>query len=487
MRKILTAALIASAGFLIAGIARSPAQPSGRDFYVDTAGDDTHDGASPSSAWRSLAKLNSTALAPGDTIHLKRGCVWRETLEPRGGGEPARPVTLLGYGAGDSPVVSGSDLIDGWSRARGFIYRAYCPRKPNNVYVDGEPGWGLTPSDAIAAMAAGSWFWDATGTALYVWLPDGADPARHSVEAAVRLHGMKVLANGGEKSNIVVDGLTFARTGGYGIYFFSNSNDGRGLSGVVIRNNRVMQTGTGRRDGGEYYNAIHFSEHLQLNTAPQFINNSISYSGGHGNAINSQNADCAQLIGNRADHFNHHGFDTKHSANVVIRGNIAHDSPDNNGIYQEYCLNGLIERNVVFNLGGSVPGRGSGIQIDVGSAGARIFRNSIFNVLTGIYLTVPATAKFNAVSHARNAVLEANAGGIFGHNVWGDNPVFLLRGSRYPFAEWRASHYGEGDLAADPQWIDPAGGNFGLLASSPCLAMEAGASPVSPEMPKVRF
>ncbi len=451
------------------------AQAEGRSFYVDTAGSDSNTGTSPTSPWRTLSKVNATALLPGDTIHLKRGCLWRETLIPSRGGEPGRPVTFTGYGSGAPPIVSGSDLIKGWSPVGRSAYRATISGQPNNVYVDGGPGWGLPRANRKNDLGSGSWFWDAADGSLYLRMPDDSDPSAHAIEAAVRIHGMKVLADSSEKGNIVVDGLAFERTGGYGIFFYSNAEAGVGPTGVLIRNNRVSQTGTGRIDGGQYFNAIHFSEHSELATAPRFINNSISYSGGHGNAINSQNADGAQLIGNRADHFNHHGFDTKGSAGVVIRGNVAHDSPDNNGIYQESCRDGLIEGNFVYNLGGSVPGRGSGIQVDVGSSGARILHNSIFNVLTGIYLTVPATVQYNAVSQAHHAVLEANAGGVFDHNVWGRAPVFFVDGRWYSFGEWVAGRGAQGDIAADPQWTNPADGDFALLPSSPCLAMNAGA------------
>ena len=227
---------------------------------------------------------------------------------------------------------------------------------------------------------------------------------------------MNATADGDEKSNIVVDGLAFERTGGYGIYVYSNADDGRGPVGVVIRNNSVRQTGTGQIDGGDYYNAIHFDEHVELNTAPEFINNTIAYSGGHGNAINSQNADGAQIVGNHAEHFNHNGFDTKHSASVVIRGNVARDTSEANGIYQEYCANGLIENNLVCNVSGSMPGRGSGIQIDAGTSGATILGNSISNVLTGIYLITPATVRHNTVTNAAHMPLEANAGGDIEQN-----------------------------------------------------------------------
>ena len=413
-------------------------------YYLDSkAGDDSNSGRNPSSsAWRTIAKLNSIALSPGDTVYFRRGGVWRETLAPEKGGALGRPIVFTAYGNGAAPIISGSDVVKGWRLSRASIYQAQSS-KPNNVFVDGGPGWGLTRACclpwescarsklcAIESMKPGSWYWNPATSDLYVWLGDGSNPATHTVEAAVRIYGMNVTADAGEKGDMIVDGLVFERTGGYGIYFFSNGDGGRGPVGVVIRNNTVRQTGTGQIDGGEYYNAIHFSEHVELATAPQFIDNTIEYSGGHGNAINLQNADGAQIIGNRAEHFNHSGFDTKHSTSAVIRGNTADDAAESNGIYQEYCANGVVENNRVYNLSGSVPGRGSGIQIDAGSSGTTIRGNSISNVLTGIYLVTPALVQNNSVSGAAHAVLEANAGGRFERNAWGAAPVFYLNGHR---------------------------------------------------------
>ena len=192
---------------------------------------------------------------------------------------------------------------------------------------------------------------------------------------------MNVVGDGGEKSNIVIDGLTFERTAGGGLYFFSNDEGGVGFSGIVVRNCTVTQTGTGHIDDGSYHNGIHYSQHTELPTAPIFEHNRISFTGNHGNGINSQNADNAQLLDNDVSEFNHSGLDMKNSSGVIVRGNLVHDSFDTNAIYQEYCTVGLIENNLVYNVPGTQPGRGSGIQIDVDSTGARIFNNSIYNVL----------------------------------------------------------------------------------------------------------
>jgi hypothetical protein len=316
-------------------------------------------------------------------------------------------------------------------------------------------------------MAAGSWYWDSTAAKLDVWLADSSSPATHAIEAATRVYGMRVVANAGEKSNLVVDGLTFERTGGYGLYFFSNATGGVGTSGIVIRNSTVTQTGTGTVDGGSYYNGIHFSEGSELPTAPRFLNNTTSYTGGHGNGINCQNADNAELAGNDASHFNHHGFDMKSSRSAWVHNNVAHDS-NGNGIYQQYSADALIEQNVVYNVFGTVPGKGSGIQIDIGTSGARIYNNSIYNVLTGIYLITAATAENNIVMKSGNSALEQNAGGVFDYNDWGVSPRFAVNGTIYTFAQWLTLG-GVGNMAVDPLWVNPSAANFNLGSASLCI------------------
>jgi len=328
-------------------------------------------------------------------------------------------------------------------------------------------------------MAPGSWYWDSDSSELYVWLVDGSPPATHMIEAATREYGLKVIADGGEKSDLVIDGLTVERTAGGGIYFYSNDERGVGLTGIVVRNCTITQVGTGHVDDGSYYNGIHYSQARELPTAPTYEHNRISYTGNHGNAINSQNADDARILNNDATEFNHHGLDMKSSSGVLVRGNVAHDSAGN-GIYQELCANSLLENNIVYNISGviggapAVAGRGSGIQIGEHTTGARIYHNSIYNVFTGIYATVPVVAEYNAVAKAGSAVLEATAEGVLDHNVWGLSPVFYVNNRRYDIQSWQSAGHPD-DIAADPMWADPAHGDFTLLPSSPLIASHVGA------------
>lgn len=432
----------------------------GATYYVDPAGSDANAGTSAASAWKTIAKVNASAFNPGDTISFKRGATWRETLKPSAGGSASGPITYTAYGSGASPVISGSDVLAGpWTYSPAAqAYSAPAATRPNNVYVDGGPGWGLTSVASSAAMPKGSWNW-ASG-ALYVRTADDSNPAAHVIEIAVRDYGVHVV----DLSHLIVDSLAVQRTGGYGIFFYADTSPSQS-TGNVIRRCVVSQTGTGTVDDGRYYNAIYVSRA----SAPTIRDNTISYAGGHGNAVNSQYADDAQLIGNTADHFNHHGMDTKNSANVVIRGNVTHDANEANGIYQEYCTNAAIHNNIVYNLTASVPGRGSGIQLDKGTTGAKVYNNSIYNTFTGIYLIESATVENNAVSGATHSSLQIGSAGIIDYNDWGASPTIYWNGTQYTFAQWQRLGGHSHDLAADPMWVAPAAGNFTLRIGSPCI------------------
>ena len=476
--------LILLATFFIASSVSSIAIADGRSFYVDPAGSDSNSGTSTASPWRSIAKVNALTFGPGDKIYFKRGGLWRETIQPGRGGSAGNPVLFTAYGNGPQPIVDGSDVITGWTRGAGSTYVARSS-KPGNVFVDGKPGWGFlhaccppgsrcapSGSCAIGQMEPGSWMWDSATSMLAIWMPDGSDPSSHMVEAATRPWGMNVVGSRGEKSNIIVDGLMFERTGGGGLYFFSNGEGGVGFTGIVVRNCTVTQVGTGHIDDGSYYNGIHYGQHVELPTAPIFEHNRVSFTGNHGNGINTQYADNAQLLYNDVSEFNHSGLDMKHSRGVLVRGNVVHDSYNTNAIYQEYCGDSLIENNLVYNVPGEFAGRGSGIQIDLLTSGDRVFNNSIFNVYTGIYLNMPATIQYNAVANATFASIEANAGGDISNNVWGTAPI-IVGHQRFDLQGWNLAGHAD-TVATAPMWSNPGRGDFTVLPSSPLSASHAG-------------
>ena len=79
------------------------------DYFVDSeAGNDAASGTCPEAAWKTLARtaLNGD-VKPGDTVRLKRGSLWRESLRPVSG-EPGHPVTYTWYGVGPKPIIQRS-------------------------------------------------------------------------------------------------------------------------------------------------------------------------------------------------------------------------------------------------------------------------------------------------------------------------------------------------------------------------------------------
>ena len=75
----------------------------GPTFYVDSAATGTGDGSSKTDAWTTLGAI--TGLAPGDTVLLKRGTSYAESLAPSASGSETSPITYDAYGVGDKPVV----------------------------------------------------------------------------------------------------------------------------------------------------------------------------------------------------------------------------------------------------------------------------------------------------------------------------------------------------------------------------------------------
>ncbi|MEM8835302.1 MAG: FG-GAP-like repeat-containing protein [Planctomycetota bacterium] len=63
------------------------------DFFVRTSGDDTNDGLSAETAWRTLSKAASSAQS-GDTVYIGAG-VYEQQLRPSHSGQPGGPVRFI--------------------------------------------------------------------------------------------------------------------------------------------------------------------------------------------------------------------------------------------------------------------------------------------------------------------------------------------------------------------------------------------------------
>ena len=75
----------------------------GTTYYVSNAGDDTADGTTPETAWRSLGRVSDAPLSAGDCVRFKRGDLFRGQVRTKPG------VTYAAYGVGEKPRFYGWD------------------------------------------------------------------------------------------------------------------------------------------------------------------------------------------------------------------------------------------------------------------------------------------------------------------------------------------------------------------------------------------
>ena len=101
---------VASLPFIIA-VAALPA--SAVTYYVDAAqGNDSGAGTSVITPWKSLGKVSTTSLQPGDRVFLHSGSVWHESLRPAGSGAEGHPIVIDRYGDGARPRIDGDGAME---------------------------------------------------------------------------------------------------------------------------------------------------------------------------------------------------------------------------------------------------------------------------------------------------------------------------------------------------------------------------------------
>lgn len=83
----------------------TPIAPGNAEYFFDSInGNDSASGTSQSTAWKSLAKMNSYGFQPGNIINLKRGSFWTGGLIISKSGTATNPILFRAYGDGTNPI-----------------------------------------------------------------------------------------------------------------------------------------------------------------------------------------------------------------------------------------------------------------------------------------------------------------------------------------------------------------------------------------------
>ena len=101
---------------------------SAATYYVDSLnGNDASDGSSPTTAWKSISRVNSSTFQPGDQILFHRGGSWREQLIVSSSGSSGAAITFSAFGSGPAPQILGSqakNLAGDWTNESNGIWYA---------------------------------------------------------------------------------------------------------------------------------------------------------------------------------------------------------------------------------------------------------------------------------------------------------------------------------------------------------------------------
>lgn len=213
-------------------------------YYVDSVnGNDTRSGTTSANAWKTLQRVNQAILAPGDTVLLKRGGLWREKLYIQESGTAASPIGFGAYGTGAAPEIDGSDVVTGWNAAGTNLFAASVATQPEVVILGGIKGVREAALEGL--NAAGEWHW-ANGT-LTVY----STSAPANVEASARqflaeflgvsyvnfrdinlLHGVDCVRMA-DTTNVTVENVSITDSAGYAGVLFGAQTAGRGERNTV--------------------------------------------------------------------------------------------------------------------------------------------------------------------------------------------------------------------------------------------------------------
>lgn len=143
-------------------------------YYVSSTGNDNNVGTSISSPWRTISKVNTRTLAPGDFVLFERGGVYRGNLTINQSGSIGNPITISSYGNGNPPIFLGSKSATNWVIHQGNIWKTQLQdnqvihlfyndslmpiaRFPNSGWLRNDLGSSSQINDADLTQPSGFW------------------------------------------------------------------------------------------------------------------------------------------------------------------------------------------------------------------------------------------------------------------------------------------------------------------------------------------
>jgi Right handed beta helix region len=168
---------------------------TGTTYYVSASGSDSHSGTSPSSAWRTVKRVNEASLAPGDGVLFQGGSTFSdETLMPATSGAAGSLIIFGSYGTGNVALPKGA-----WFRGKDHL--AF-----EHLTINAEGGFQGTGNDITVewcSISNDSLAINATGSNSDWTIDDNT--INHTGDSGMLLEGEKFTISGNTITNTGLD------------------------------------------------------------------------------------------------------------------------------------------------------------------------------------------------------------------------------------------------------------------------------------------
>jgi hypothetical protein len=223
-------------------------------FYVDSvAGSDLNDGLSPDHAVKTIDKVNTLPVDPGDKVLFKRGGVWRcptDAYLSLNNGNSNYYTYYGAYGSGDKPLFLGSlnlSLASAWTSIGGNIWATtsiITEDVGSIAFQDGSfaiRNWSIAE---ISASGQGHFFYDDASQILYLYSTSNPATFYGQMEVMIKGDSGKSVIYVNSRHNVIIENISIKYGAREGI-IIDQGND------IIIRNIDISYIGGGVQEGAD--------------------------------------------------------------------------------------------------------------------------------------------------------------------------------------------------------------------------------------------
>jgi hypothetical protein len=396
------------------------------NYYVSPSGSDANNGTSTSSAWKTIAKINSSKFFPGDSIFFKRGSVWREQLTIQSSGSASSPVTFGAYGTGERPIINGADVITGWINDGGNVWHINSPNVSTTRAMVIIGGTIFSEVSSLAAVnSPDKYFIDVAASPVKLYVYSVVNPSSLTTEISKRDYGI-ILKGTDAVHHVVIKDLECRYAGSSGLAFLGVKEGDQFQGNCIVDNCNFYAN---RFYGCVAYNGYGFNT-FKNSTATFNGNGFYSWVSDNVKILNCSTAHNIRYY-KAPDNTDGHGYGAYKSNNFLVESCVSND--DNYGINidaGDLPANAIIRYNKIFYSKIST----SGIGVGRLAAGATIqlYYNLIVNP---VYSALALYSNEGQVKIFNNSIyLDANSGSeetvtvYYGNSVDFKNNLIVRQG-----------------------------------------------------------